>query len=205
MGCIESCLPIGWRTVIWWKIHQSGGLFWFGLRNDVIIYLRAAIQRTIDASPALMEYGLTKNIAAWTHANRDLNKQEDWIQFCMKRLKTLKSFKIFKSEIKKLKTYIGWCPFKGLSNDTTLMQIQSGRSVPLNKFILPPKSSVAGERVLLCKNAAANPKVFRRVGFCTLFHILYLPYIACTGFLSYISCDLSPNYYTSQVKKHRQI
>ena len=26
---------------------------------------------------------------------------------------------------KKLKTYSGWCPFKGLSNDTTLMQIQS--------------------------------------------------------------------------------
>jgi hypothetical protein len=39
---------------------------------------------------------------------------------------------IFKSEIKKLKTYSGWCPFKGLSNDTTLMQIQSGRTEPLN-------------------------------------------------------------------------
>jgi hypothetical protein len=39
----------------------------------------------------------------------------------------------------KLKTYRGWCPFKGLSNDTTLMQIQSGRTVPLkykiNNFI----------------------------------------------------------------------
>ncbi len=49
----------------------------------------------------------------------------------MKRLRTLKSFKIFKSERKKLKTYSGWCPFKGLSNDITLMQIQSGRTVPL--------------------------------------------------------------------------
>jgi hypothetical protein len=49
----------------------------------------------------------------------------------MKRLRTLKSFKIFKSERKKLKNYSGWCPFKGLSNDTTLMQIQSGRTVPL--------------------------------------------------------------------------
>jgi hypothetical protein len=49
----------------------------------------------------------------------------------MKRLRTLKSFKIFKSEIKKLKTYSGLCAFKGLSNDTTLMQIQSGRTVPL--------------------------------------------------------------------------
>jgi hypothetical protein len=38
------------------KIHQSGALFWFGLRNDVILYLPAAIKRTIDASPAFMEY-----------------------------------------------------------------------------------------------------------------------------------------------------
>jgi hypothetical protein len=78
-----------------------------------------------------MEYNLAKKIAAWAHANRELNKQEDWIQFCMKRLRTLKYFKIFKSEIKKLKTYSGWCAFKGLSTDTTLMQIQSGRTVPL--------------------------------------------------------------------------
>jgi hypothetical protein len=40
-------------------------------------------------------------------------------------------FKIFKSENKKLKTYSGWCPFKGLSSGTTLMQIQSGRTIPL--------------------------------------------------------------------------
>jgi hypothetical protein len=50
----------------------------------------------------------------------------------MKRLRTLKSFKIFKSEIKKFKTYSGLCAFKGLFNDTTLMQIQSGRTVPLS-------------------------------------------------------------------------
>jgi hypothetical protein len=46
------------------KIPQSAALFWFGLRNDEIFYLRAAIQRTIDASPAFMEYGLAKKIAA---------------------------------------------------------------------------------------------------------------------------------------------
>ncbi len=114
------------------KIPQSGALFWCGLRNDGC---KPQPKRTIDASPAFMEYGLAKKIAAWAHENRDPNKQEDWIQFCMKRLRTLKSFKIFKSEIKKLKTYSGWCPFKGLFNDNTLMQIQSGRTVPLNKTI----------------------------------------------------------------------
>ncbi len=54
-----------------------------------------------------------------------------WVQFCMKRLRTLKLFQIFSTEIKKSKTYSGWCPFKGLFNGTTLMQIQSGRTVPL--------------------------------------------------------------------------
>ena len=54
-----------------------------------------------------------------------------WVQFCMKRLRTLKLFQIFSTEIKKSKTYSGWCPFKGLSNGTTLIQIQSGRTVPL--------------------------------------------------------------------------
>jgi hypothetical protein len=46
------------------KIHQSAALFCFGLRYDEIFFLRAAIQRTIDASPAFMEYGLAKKITA---------------------------------------------------------------------------------------------------------------------------------------------
>jgi hypothetical protein len=40
------------------KIRQSSLLFWFGLQNDGIFYLRAAIQL------AFMEYGLAKKIAA---------------------------------------------------------------------------------------------------------------------------------------------
>jgi hypothetical protein len=53
------------------------------------------------------------------------------------------SFKIFKSEIKKLKTYSGLCAFKGLSNDTTLMQIQSGRTVPLRTMYDENKDGIA--------------------------------------------------------------
>ncbi len=96
-----------------------------------IFYLQAEIQRTIDVSPAFMEYGVMKKIAAWAHATHEPNKQEDWRPFCMERLRTLNSSQIFKIKNKKLKTYSGWCTFKGLSNDTTLMQIQSGRTVPL--------------------------------------------------------------------------
>jgi hypothetical protein len=46
------------------KIRQSAALFWFGLRNDGILPMQTAIQRTIDVSPAFMEYGLAKKIAA---------------------------------------------------------------------------------------------------------------------------------------------
>jgi hypothetical protein len=45
------------------KIRQSAALFWFGLRNDGIFYLRAAIQRTNDISPAFLEHGSAKKIA----------------------------------------------------------------------------------------------------------------------------------------------
>jgi hypothetical protein len=45
------------------KIRQSAALFWFGLRNDGIFYLQAAIQRTIDISPAFLEHGSAKKIA----------------------------------------------------------------------------------------------------------------------------------------------
>ncbi len=45
------------------KILQSSALFWFGLRNDGILYLQAAIQRTIDISPAFLEHGSAKKIA----------------------------------------------------------------------------------------------------------------------------------------------
>jgi hypothetical protein len=45
------------------KSAKSSALFWFGLRNDGIIYLRAAIQTTIDISPAFSEHGSAKKIA----------------------------------------------------------------------------------------------------------------------------------------------
>jgi hypothetical protein len=38
------------------KIRQSVALFWFRLRNDGILHLRAEIQRTIDISPAFLEH-----------------------------------------------------------------------------------------------------------------------------------------------------
>jgi hypothetical protein len=69
-------------------------LLYFGLDCGMMefFYLRAAIQRTIDVSPAFMEYGLAKKIKASAHATREPNKQEDRRPFCMERLRTLKLF-----------------------------------------------------------------------------------------------------------------
>jgi hypothetical protein len=44
------------------KICQRVTLFWFGLRNDEILYLQAATPRTMATSPAFMEYGSVKKI-----------------------------------------------------------------------------------------------------------------------------------------------
>jgi hypothetical protein len=46
------------------KTRQSFALFWFGLRNDEVLHSQAAIQRTIDVTPAFMEYGLVNKITA---------------------------------------------------------------------------------------------------------------------------------------------
>jgi hypothetical protein len=46
------------------KIRQSAALFWLGLQNEEDLHSQGAIQRTIDVSPAFMEYGLVKKIVA---------------------------------------------------------------------------------------------------------------------------------------------
>ncbi len=68
----------------------------------------------------------------------------------MERLRTLNSYQIFKIQNKKCKTYSGGCPFQGLSNDTTLMQIQSGRTVPLiwERIASKIRERVCGEEIL---------------------------------------------------------
>ncbi len=129
--CIESCLPIGWHSFIWWKIRQRVTLFWFGLRNDEILYLQASTQRTIDIFPALWS-------TVWWKRSRVEHMQT--VIRTSRRIRGLfawsgselgSCFKYSALKLKKSKTYSGWCPFQGLSNGTTLMQIQSGRTVPL--------------------------------------------------------------------------
>jgi hypothetical protein len=56
------------------KIRQSSPLFFFGLRNDGILYIQAAIPRTIVESPAFLEHGSAEKIAVCAHTTRDLKK-----------------------------------------------------------------------------------------------------------------------------------
>jgi hypothetical protein len=44
------------------KICQNAALFWFGLRDVVILYSRVVIQRTINVFPAFLEHGSAEKI-----------------------------------------------------------------------------------------------------------------------------------------------
>jgi hypothetical protein len=59
------------------KIRQRSPLLWFGLQNDGILYLQAAIQRTIVDSPAFLEHGSAEKIVVCGHTTRDPNKEDD--------------------------------------------------------------------------------------------------------------------------------
>ncbi len=99
--CIESCLPIGWRTFIWWKIPPKccSILVWKG---DVgILYSWAVIQRQ------LMSLSYFWSTVRWEDRSlstcKPWSKQAGgWIHFCMKRLRTLNSYQIIKIKNKKI-------------------------------------------------------------------------------------------------------
>jgi hypothetical protein len=44
------------------NIRQNVALFWFGLRDDGILYSQAVIKRKIEISQAFLEHGLAEKI-----------------------------------------------------------------------------------------------------------------------------------------------
>jgi hypothetical protein len=58
---IDSCLSNG-AVLSDEKIRQNAALFWFGLPDVGILYLRAIIQRTIDVSPIFLKQGSVEKI-----------------------------------------------------------------------------------------------------------------------------------------------
>ncbi len=72
------------------------------------------------------------SISFFSHIIRDPNKQEVGFIFAWSGSELWTVIKYSRSKIKNKKPIAFWCSFQGLSNGTTLMQIQSGRMVPFN-------------------------------------------------------------------------
>jgi hypothetical protein len=82
-----------------------------------------------------LEHSSVEKIAVWAHANRDPNKQE--VGFIV-TWNSSELWTLIKYSKWKIKTYSGWCPSQGLSIGTTLMQIQSGQTVPSKAWCYYP-------------------------------------------------------------------
>jgi hypothetical protein len=88
------------------KTCQSVAFFGFdcGMFDYLQIFFpQAIIQRTIVDFHAFLETGLAEKISICVHTTRVPIKEEDQRPFCMKRLRTLKSFHKFKTKIEKIK------------------------------------------------------------------------------------------------------
>ncbi len=150
--CIESCLPIGWRTVTWWKNPPKSSFFlvrisewWSSSLSSRNPKANWCLSRIFRVRFGEKDHGLS-TCKPWTEQAGGL---EAFLYGAAQNFELLSNNKI---KNKKFKTYSGWCPFKGVSNDTTLMQIQSGRTVPLN--------------ILTKKSAKHKNQVFSWIAFC---------------------------------------
>ncbi len=91
------------RATQMWERYQ----LFFGLRLMSKEFQHFAIQTKIEQRQPTGRQDSMQNV---------FRTCRGWIHFCIERLRTLKSFQIFKTEIKKSKTYSGWCSFQGLSS-----------------------------------------------------------------------------------------
>ncbi len=130
--CTESCLPIGWRTFIWWKnppkcssILVWDAEWWNFLHASRNPKNNWCFSRIYGVRFGEKDRGLS-TCKPWTEQAGGL---EAFFHGAAQNFEVV--LNIQDKKWKKLKTYRGWCPLKGLSYDTTLMHIQSGRTVPL--------------------------------------------------------------------------
>ncbi len=98
--CKDSCLPIGWRTFIWWKNPPQccSILVWIaGCWNSLLTSRNPksnwCISRIFGAQFA-------EKIAVWAHANRDPNKQEVGFIFAWSGSELWSLIKYSRSKIK---------------------------------------------------------------------------------------------------------
>ncbi len=132
--CIEYCLPIGWRTFIWWKNPPKCRSILVWIAGYWYSFLASRNPKNNWCLFRIFEALFGGKVRGLNTCKPRSKQAGGWIHFCMKRLRTLNSFQIFKIINKKSKTSSGWCPFKlfkAYPMVTSLMQIQSGRTVPL--------------------------------------------------------------------------
>ncbi len=129
--CIESFLPIGWHTFIWYKNPPKccSILVWIAEWWSSSLSSRNPKEnwcpsRTFGARFGEKDSGLS-TCKLWSEQAGEL---EAFLHDAAQNLEVVSNIQHW---YEKIKTFSGWCPFKGLSNGTTLMQIQSGRTVPL--------------------------------------------------------------------------
>jgi hypothetical protein len=75
--------------------------FFFGLRLVSEEFLHLAIQTKIEEHFGGFFHQIKVRQPIGRHESMQTEQPGGWIHFCMKRLRTLKSFQIFKSEINK--------------------------------------------------------------------------------------------------------
>ncbi len=131
---IESFLPIGWRTFVWWKNPPKCCtiLVWIaGWWNSLLTSCKTKTNCWLSRIFGDRFGG--KDCGLWPYnPSQQVGGLDAFLYEAAQNFEVFS--KIQDQKIKKSKIYSGWCPFPGLSNGTTLMQIQSGRTVPLKLF-----------------------------------------------------------------------
>jgi hypothetical protein len=101
--CLESCLPIGWLTFIWWKNPPKF--------CSILIWIAGCWNALLTRHNPKNNWCLSRIFGERFHwKDRSLSTCKQWskqaggwIHFCMKQLRTLNSYQIFKIKNKKNK------------------------------------------------------------------------------------------------------
>ncbi len=99
-------LPIAWRTFIWWKNWPKCCtiLVWIaGCWNSL---LRSRNPKNNWCFSRIFGARFSGKVCGLSTCKPWSKQAGGWIHFCMKRLRTLNSFQIFKIKNKKWKTYV---------------------------------------------------------------------------------------------------
>ncbi len=109
--CIEFCLPIGWHTFILWKNPPKS--------YSIFVWIAEWWNSLSSSRNPKNKWYLSHIYGVWFgEKDRGLSTCKPWSEhaggFDSILQEAAQDFEVFilKSEIKKLKTYSGWCPFK---------------------------------------------------------------------------------------------